>query len=382
MFWVERLKWRRPRMMNPIAQAFVLSLLCHLVVFTGIEMGNRLDLWRFSPLLLLARALNLSPATVAALTAKAPPTPKPAVSKPAETPEVPLVFVDVDPSQASDEAPKETPYYSPLNSLAGNPDTSRDTGTPKLEGKQTRVMKTADTLRAATPAARPLQPTPPAPQPPPEPATAQARPPQPTPAPAQPTPPQPAAPPEPKEERIGDLAMAKPVPPTNAQPAATASAQPTPAAEAAKPQPTRPRTVAAARAQQRTVNPNSATLGEKLKQEGGVPRFTVQSSLDVKRDELGDYDAKFIAAVQACWYGLLEEHRYALDREGKVVLKFRLWSDGRVTDMSTMDENVGEVFTLLCHSAVKTPAPYDKWTLEMRKRLRENYREVTFTFYY
>jgi len=372
-------------MMNPIARAFVLSLLCHLAIFTGIETGNRLDLWRFSPLLLLARALNLSPATVAALTAKAPPPPKPAVSKPAETPEVPLVFVDVDPSQATDEAPKETPYYSRLNSLAGNPDTSRDTGTPKLEGKQTRVMKTADTTRAATPAARPLQPTPPAPQPPPEPATAQARPQPPTPAFAQPAPPQPAAPTEPKEP-MGDLAMAKPVPPiinpTTAQPTATASAQPSTAVEAAKPQPTRPRTVAAARAQQRTVNPNSATLGEKLKQEGGVPRFTVQSSLDVKRDELGDYDAKFIAAVQACWYGLLEEHRYALDREGKVVLKFRLWSDGRVTDMSTVEENVGELYTLLCHSAVKTPAPYEKWTIEMRKRLRENYREVTFTFYY
>ncbi len=379
--------------MNPIARAFVLSIACHLFLFGFIEVGNRLDLWRFSPLLALARAMNLSPATVAKLTARnSPPPPKTQVKKTEEVPEIPLVFVDVDPSQATEEAPKNTPYYSPVNSQAGNPDTSRNTPTAKLEGKQDKVMKTASTVRANPNVAHPLQP---APRPPTPAAEAQTRP-QPPPEPAReiaqkPAPPKAApkvqtADPKPvtpavEKQEIGDLAMAKPTPPPGLEADVTPRVV-TAQSVSQAPQHVRPRTVAAARMMQAAQNPDSATLGEKLKQDGGVKRFSVQSSLDVRASPFGNYDAKFIAAVQRCWYQLLDEQHYTLDRMGKVTLKFRLTVDGRITDMSTVNSDVGDLYTLLCQWAVEKPAPFDKWPAEMRKMLRDNYREVVFTFYY
>ncbi|MBM3882408.1 MAG: hypothetical protein FJ387_22240, partial [Verrucomicrobia bacterium] len=122
-----------------MARAFLLSLLCHGVLFGLLEVAQRYDLWRLAPLAALARALQLEPAR--APQAAAPPV------QPAE--ELPVIFVDVDPSQATTELPPATKFYSATASVAANPDTSRDTGIPKLYGSQEQVLKTSDTLRAA-----------------------------------------------------------------------------------------------------------------------------------------------------------------------------------------------------------------------------------------
>jgi len=148
-----------------------------------------------------------------------------------------------------------------------------------------------------------------------------------------------------------------------------------------QPEPERPRTVAAARARA-NLNPNSALQGEKMKQDGGVQRRTVESSLDVKASPVGNYDAKFIAAVQNCWYERLDEQRYTLDKSGKVVIRFKLWSDGRVTDVETVESNVGEIYTLACHLAITQPAPFERWPAELRRLFRDNFRDVVFTFHY
>src|SRR6267154_1109451 len=84
--------------------------------------------------------------------------------KPQEQPqeqqiEVPLVFVEVTPAQATSEAPKNTPYYSDKNSTAANPEPTIDSNVPKIDGKQTDMAKTEDVPRSK---AFPLNPTPPA----------------------------------------------------------------------------------------------------------------------------------------------------------------------------------------------------------------------------
>lgn len=102
----------------------------------------------------------------------------------------------------------------------------------------------------------------------------------------------------------------------------------------------------------------------------------------MQANALGSYDAKFIAAVQQCWFALLEEQRYSLDRVGKVVLDFRLTPDGRITDMKVAQSDVGEIYTTICELAITKPAPYEKWPNDVRKLVGGNFRDVRFTFYY
>ena len=99
--------------------AFVFSLLFHALLFVTIEAGFRAGIWN-ARLFLPGRA-KPDEARLAALKERVRPKEE----------EMPLVFVDVDPSQATAEPPPETKYYSARNSKAANPDTSRDTLTPR-----------------------------------------------------------------------------------------------------------------------------------------------------------------------------------------------------------------------------------------------------------
>lgn len=363
-----------PRTANRLlVRSFLLSVAVHLVVFGMVEAGHRYELWRFSPLAAIARLFRPEVRELAAQATRQPPAAT--ENAPRRIEEVPVIFVDVDPSQASEEEPEQTRYYAAVTSRAGNPDTSRDTGQPRLDGTQELVPKTLDTERAAVP----LQPAlPVAPQPAQETRDEpQARPPEVTRSgpPSEPRPPV-------HEERTavkpGDLAMTPPGPEQRLTPPPTAPNLPEAALTNARP---RPRTLAAARAQM-NQNPESALVGQKMLQEGGVRRFSVVPSLDAKGTPLGAYDARFVAAVQECWYALLEQQRYSLDRLGKVVVSFRLTAEGRITDMRVEESNVGEIYTTLCQLAITKPAPYEKWPADVRRLVGNDYRDIRFTFYY
>ncbi|MBI3853863.1 MAG: hypothetical protein HY298_26860 [Verrucomicrobia bacterium] len=300
---------------DPLVWAFGISLAIHLLLFGTFKLGQRYDLWNKS---ILPAWLKKSLAAV-----------KAAEKKPPINREPPLLFIDVNPTQAATEAPKVAKYYSALNSKAANPDSQIDSNIPKISGKQTQVPKTEDVPRTKQ---FPLQPTP-------KPESAEPRP-KTGPAP-------------------GDLALGKPAP----KPDHTES----PATERE-----RPRTLAAAH----------ALAGEKMKQEGGVRRRVEISSVDAKATAFGAYDAMFIAAVQSRWYGLLDSRDFARDRTGKVVLEFRLNYDGRITEMKEVDNDVGELLGLLCQKAVLDPAPFEKWPSDLRRLVGADYREVRFTFYY
>ena len=249
--------------------------------------------------------------------------------------EPPLVFVDV--THEEPEPPKNTPNYSNKNSQAANPDATVDTSQPKVDGKQKNVPKTEDATKLQK-----LQPTPP-----PE--------------------------PKPVEEahpsdtlNIGDLKLSKPPEP---KPADQNPDQPAP----------RPRTLKQAQAQQRQ---QQQLPGEKMQQNGGVRRQRVWSSLDAKATAFGDYDRGIIDAVTARWYDLLDSHRFAQDRTGRVVLHFKLKPDGTVEEMKILENTVGDLLGYVCEESVQEAAPFGKWPSDMRREIGANFRDISFTFYY
>jgi outer membrane biosynthesis protein TonB len=317
-----------------LAWAFGISLAVHLLVFSVYQTGKKFNWWqnvhwpaRMQSSKMLTELLKKKPIT----------TPQQL------QPQIPLIFVDVNPAQATPEPPKKAEYYSDKNSKAANPDTTLDTDKPKIEGKQTQVVKTEDVPKTKN---IPLQPAPlPQPSPPVKEAQEEQK-------------PKPAYTP-------GDLALAKP--------------EETPRKDDGQEKQARPRTIkeALARKQQAT-----GLMGEKMKQEGGVRRAHLLPSLDVISTPFGAYDAAIIAAVQYRWYSLLDDQHWAGGRTGKVMIRFVLHSNGRVTQASIVENSVDFTLALLCERAILDPAPYAAWPLDMKRLIGGDDREVTFTFFY
>ena len=221
--------------------------------------------------------------------------------------------------QPSTEAPKNAKYYGAQNSRAAD-QTHGDQNEAQINGTQTEIVKTEDATRTDFNKLQPQQPSPNEYHPTVEP---------------------------------GELTLAK----------------------AQEPQPqTRPRTLQQALAQ-------NHLLGPQMKQNGGAHEFRAPS-FDVKGSTFGAYDQAFIQAVTQRWYDLLDSQRFALDRTGKVVLRFHLHDDGRISDMTVLQNTVGELLGNVCADAIHDPAPYAVWPKEMRQTIGTTFREITFTFYY
>ena len=144
----------RPKGWTRLAWAFVISIALHLGGYGGYEAGQKFGWWRN---LSLAGWIG-SQKMLTDLLQKNPP-PK----EQEKTVDVPLVFVDVSSAQATPEPPKDTPFYSDKNSQAANSDSKADTEMPKIDGKQTDLVKTEDVPREK---AFPLAPVMPAQEPP------------------------------------------------------------------------------------------------------------------------------------------------------------------------------------------------------------------------
>jgi hypothetical protein len=307
--------------------ALALSLVVHLSGWGVYEGGQRLGLWQRMRV----------PAWLQKLAAVLTPPPVQSVVVTPET-EPPLVFIDVRDSQAVTEPPKNAVGYSDKNSVAANPESPRETNLPKLDGSQDKVPHTEtierkpfDRLMPAPPVARD--------QPPEE---ARAKP----------------------ESPPGDLNFSKPE--SQLRPDAGTADRP------------KPRTLTEARLR----NPASQIPGEKMKQDAGTRRISLDAGFDVKASPFGAYDRAFIAAVSSRWYDLLEARNYAGYQPGKVMVEFRLNYDGRITEMRTVENTVTDTLGYICQKAILDPAPYEKWPREMRLMIGEDSRKITFTFYY
>ena len=312
--------------------AFALSLAFHLLVFGGYQAGKKYNLWQN-----LHWPAWLQPPKILTELLKKKEEPHP----PRPLQDIPLMFVNVSPAQATAEPPKDAKFYSDKNSRAANPEADKITEAPKIDGKQTEVVKTEDVPREKF---APLQPARPTPQP-------QAAEPEVKPKPAY-TP--------------GDLTMAKPSP----TPRETTG-------DANEAKPPHFHKISEALAHQQ----DNRLPGEKMKQDGGVPRRHELASLDTKATPFGAYDAALVEAISQRWFTLLDEREYAADSRGKVVLQFRLHYDGRITDMNMADNTAGEMLGLICEKAVLDPAPFAAWPSDMRRTLGDT-RNIQFTFYY
>lgn len=308
--------------------ALVLSLALHLLVGGIYGLGKKFGWWQRLHAIRLIQPGRM-------LTDLLPKKPNPPEPSPVSQ-EIPLMFVEVSPAQATVEPPADAKYYSSRNSRAANPTAEQDVEIPKIEGRQEQVVKTEDIPREKF---VPLQPAlPPAAIPQEE---QKARP----------------------AEKPGDLALARPDPAPQRDPGQDVRS--------------RPRTVKEALARlQSTQIP-----GEKMRQEGGVRRKLEIASLDAKATPFGAYDAMLVEAISQRWFSLLDERDYALEGRGKVELRFRLHQDGRITDLDVAENSASEVLGLICLKAVRDPAPFAAWPSEMRRLMGES-RSIRFTFYY
>lgn len=311
-----------------LSWAFAISVALHLFIWGGYSADKKFHLWDKIHLPEWVKAMTQSVAKVVKLE-----PPQPRIDR-----EPPLMFVDVSSAQATPESPKNARYYSDKNSQAANPDADRDTGIPKITGTQTQVPKTEDVPRSKydklqpdfAQLARERE------------AAEQAKP----------------------AMTPGDLVMAKPdMNPRQDNGTATQS---------------RPRTLKEAYARQQ----DNRAVGRKMKQDGGVSRRLDFASFDTKATTFGAYDAAFIDTVRQYWYDELDRRQYDGSAQGKVALRFHLNSDGTITELKVVDDTVGGIWMYLCQNAVLRPAPYEKWSREMRVEVGRNYREIQFTFYY
>lgn len=315
---------------RPLIRAFGISVLLHFVGFFVIEAGYGAGFWKM-------RAVPKS-WTVAKNSQD-----KDADEKQAQV----LQFLEVDPSQVVQEEPKETKYYSTANTTAANPDTRLPSNVPKIEGTQEKFLKTIDTTKA--------EPKPVAP--PPEPPRRETM---------QPAVRQTAGPSEP----VGDTKENTLTPEEKSQRDMTFDRP------AQKATPPRPRTLAQAREQK------GITESPKSKQDGGVQKYALVPSMDAKDSPFGSYDAQFISAVEARWKSLIYQHDFIRDTSGKVVVDFRLYSDGRVVQITVAQNEVTELLASYCRRAILDPAPYAKFPADLKRLLGKDYREIRFTFHY
>jgi hypothetical protein len=328
-----------------LVRALAISLVLHLVCFGTWKYGQTHGWWRESHL--PAWLQNTRSKLVSSIAKKLPP-PAPKVQTPPQT----LMFVDVDPTLAVTETPKNAKFTSSANTVASSTKKA-ESELPELTGQQEKVLKTTENNKPKSqpiPEPQPVQPT-----------LSKAKPLQPSPKVREAEKPAPA----PKAYTPGDLAIAKPRGKAND----SKSEEP----EAAAP-PRRPKTVAEAKAMR-------GITGEKMKNVGGGPKVGMNSSLDVRRTVTGDYDRIFVDAVQERWDFLLQSQSAATP-VGEVRVEFKLHYDGRITDMKVVRNSVSDFYSLLCQKAILDNSPYARWSPEMRRELAGDTREVTFTFFY
>ena len=112
----------------------------------------------------------------------------------------------------------------------------------------------------------------------------------------------------------------------------------------------------------------------------GVSRQGV-AAFNVAASPFGAYDKKLIQAVQSRWLALIERYGF-YERAGTVTLRFELYDDGKVDNLSRTENTAGEMLALICEKAVTDSAPFEPLSEQLRVLVGKDPREVNFTFYY
>jgi hypothetical protein len=103
-------------------------------------------------------------------------------------------------------------------------------------------------------------------------------------------------------------------------------------------------------------------------------------AIDATFSEFGEYQQQFYAAVQAGWYQEIEFFQ-PIDTSSRVVVSFRITSDGAIHDVSILYSNASEIASLICETALTKRSPFRPWTQEMVK-VFGNERVLKVVFHY
>ena len=258
-----------------------------------------------------------------------------------------VIFLEVPPNMATENAPQDSKHYSNNNSKAANQKSEKETNKPKIEGKQELIDQIVDST-VNTKQAIPLT--------------------------EEETQTQSKEELKQKTETESNSIKAESLNPiqlkTKSKNRTKSSVKPKP-----KPRPEpklkRPSSMAEARRM-------AMISGEKMKQDGGVRNKATIDGLDAKASPFGNYDARLIASIQDRWHNIIPSVREV----GRVVVTFNLWENGEVTDIEVERSTVSSILSLKCERAVREPAPFDPWPDKMREFIGNNRRFVRFTFHY
>ncbi|HSY43044.1 MAG TPA: hypothetical protein VK811_03985 [Candidatus Acidoferrum sp.] len=94
-----------------------------------------------------------------------------------------------------------------------------------------------------------------------------------------------------------------------------------------------------------------------------------------------NYDEIVLSRISNTWYKMLKDENGVLDQDGKEVIKFKLHSDGTISNIKTIRDDYGWPLHYFCIRAIKKNTPFPKWTSAMIKKLG-TYLDVQLTFDY
>ena len=104
-------------------------------------------------------------------------------------------------------------------------------------------------------------------------------------------------------------------------------------------------------------------------------------AFDAKWSNYGQYLQKMIETVQIQWERILIESRVSPPSGTSVKVVFRMNTEGRISQIVSVDGTAGNQAEKACTSAITARAPYGPWTEDMIAVLGES-QELTFTFFY
>ena len=142
-----------------------------------------------------------------------------------------------------------------------------------------------------------------------------------------------------------------------------------------------------ARLSQRTLEetPQVELVKAAANQTVGKKRYLSSESLDPADTSFAEYHERVFTAIEQQWYSLLNQQSKSRASSGKIVVSFRLASDGRVTEVNTELNEVGGIMAPLCNRAILDAAGregFGAWSSDMRRLVGADHRTIRFSFHY
>lgn len=129
----------------------------------------------------------------------------------------------------------------------------------------------------------------------------------------------------------------------------------------------------------RVTLPPDLVYGPLMRSEGSTGRRG-RIAIDATFSQFGEYERQFYAAVQAGWYQEIDFFQ-PIDTSTRVVVRFRIQSDGTIDEVTILHSTASEIATLICQMALTKRSPFRPWTEEMVQVFGdERVMEVAFSY--